>query len=131
MNAPFDPPGFCATVAHILTRVRDGSLSLTEADQLLMRKVPHAGPSLQRVAGWISITTPFLDPHHNYIQIYVLSVKDDWVVLADEMGQGDTLQASRGNPDLEASLRRVVGAFSSPDPANPELPGITAPGVSG
>ncbi|MHB8408388.1 MAG: hypothetical protein ACYDHY_09920 [Acidiferrobacterales bacterium] len=131
MNTPFDPSNFCATAAHVLTRVRDGRLSLDEADQLLMQEVPHAGPSLKRVAGWISVTTPFLDSHNDYIQVYVLPVKDDWVVLADEMGQSDTLQASRGNPDLEVSLRRVVSALLSSEPANPEPPGETAPGMPG
>ncbi len=49
---------------------------------------------LRSLKGWTEITTPHLDRHNEYIQIYVKSEDDGGVVLTDDAYTIDDLETS-------------------------------------
>lgn len=42
------------------------------------------GTSLRELDGWVEITTPYLDRHNDYLQIYVGQAKDGGFILTDD-----------------------------------------------
>jgi len=69
--------------------------------------------SVREVEGWVEISTPFLDRHNDYLQIYVradgdqLTLTDDSYVIQDLLGSGCDVSTPRRRELLE----RIVHAF--------------------
>ena len=117
----FDLDKFCARAAQVLSRVRDEQISLEQANHLLAGEVPHSEPVLHRVAGWVSIITPYLDRSNDYIQVYLLPIAGEWIVLGDDWTTGRRVRESRSQ-NLGASLRQVITALIDSGPATSEPP---------
>ena len=66
--------------------------------------------SLRQLNDWVEITTPYLDRHNDYLQIYArrenggLLLSDDGYVLDDLTSSGCTLESAKRKKLLEATL---------------------------
>jgi hypothetical protein len=63
---------------------------------------------LRSLKGWTEITTPHLDRHNDYIQIYVKSEDDGGVVLTDDAYTIDDLETSGCSIDSSPKRKKMV-----------------------
>lgn len=61
--------------------------------------------TVREVDGWVQISTPFLDRHNDYMQIYVRSEEDGFTLTDDGYILGDL---SASGVDISAQRRRVI-----------------------
>lgn len=65
------------------------------------------------INGWAEITTPYLDRHNDYIQIYLRQVGDDYVLTDDSYTITDLIQSgcSLDTPRRKALLHSTLNGF--------------------
>jgi hypothetical protein len=67
----------------------------------------------KQIDGWTEITTPYIDRHNDYIQIYVRKDKDEWILTDD----GETLSdlalsgCTLDTPRRKALLQTTLNSF--------------------
>ncbi len=65
------------------------------------------------INGWAEITTPYLDRHNDYIQIYIRQNGDEWELTDDGETLADWIQSGceLDTPRLNALLQTTLNGF--------------------
>ena len=99
-----------------VTLTQAGALPMIEEVQELMDQYwswLRDRTSLRAVGGWIEITTPYLDRHNDYLQIYARRHDDGWLLADDGYVINDLEQSgcNISSPKRKAMLNSTLAGF--------------------
>src|SRR5579863_3818228 len=109
-----DPPGVHALLQHYTAaESRTRVLHMIEEIERMVEQYAawlKAKTSLRQLGDWVEITTPYLDRHNDYLQIYAqrrnggFVLTDDGYVLDDLSISGCLIESAKRKKLLEATL---------------------------